>query len=435
MDESTEQKQKLADDSVASHISSFNDFMTWVDSLEELLQKMNGSRGRSRFELYFRGVDNDSYPSDDPSIFRDFGWIRNENILINECLSKNPRDFSEDRTTFDVLVRMQHYGLPTRLLDITKNPLVALYFATKNGEKENGKVVAYFVSDKKIYYPNSPLVALYSNLSYQDYEQWRFESKRETVIRDLIRRASSDVFASDEFYSSQNLEGCCCVKPKMTNERIIRQDGAFLLFGMSFNKEFCPKIFPMEDYLKVDLLARALFLLKESSLDGRFESQEEIESFVEREIENSYSKCYEEYEWKHVEETARREVEKERNEWTKGFSLSVKYFFCLDKKEKRLREELNRNFSRMKYSGFEDIVTSEEVEECRKKFDDAFLKYSRLQSIKEYLKGNGYVMKIESGISEKGKIQKNLERLGITKDKLFPELEVRANILKERFKE
>ena len=40
-----------------------------------------------------------------------------------------PRDFSECKSALDYLVQMQHYGLPTRLLDVTTNPLVALYFA------------------------------------------------------------------------------------------------------------------------------------------------------------------------------------------------------------------------------------------------------------------------------------------------------------------
>ena len=43
-----------------------------------------------------------------------------EATLINEFLTRRPDAFS-GLSDFDVLAKMQHYGLPTRLLDFTTN--------------------------------------------------------------------------------------------------------------------------------------------------------------------------------------------------------------------------------------------------------------------------------------------------------------------------
>ncbi|WP_371929795.1 FRG domain-containing protein [Brevundimonas sp. C43] len=55
--------------------------------------------------------------------------IENEHLLLRDLVAMHPAQFEADSSALEMLVRMQHYALPTRLLDASWNPLVALYFA------------------------------------------------------------------------------------------------------------------------------------------------------------------------------------------------------------------------------------------------------------------------------------------------------------------
>lgn len=81
---------------------------------------------------------NDKYHSDEKTILKHF---------IQEASVFNEQFPPEDR--FHWVQLAQHYGVPTRLLDWTNNPLVALFFACEKQEEEDGVV---WVLHKKRYY-------------------------------------------------------------------------------------------------------------------------------------------------------------------------------------------------------------------------------------------------------------------------------------------
>jgi hypothetical protein len=85
---------------------------------------------RKRENLLFRGVTG-FYYADEPSIFRNEYLSLNENVLYSEFYHTFSLEL-DGLSRFNVLAMMQHHGLPTRLLDASQNPLVALYMACTN---------------------------------------------------------------------------------------------------------------------------------------------------------------------------------------------------------------------------------------------------------------------------------------------------------------
>jgi len=65
-----------------------------------------------------------------PCLLRD-NLFSSEARIIKDAYGRRPAIFREQNTPFERLTKLQHYGLKTRLLDLTLNPLVALFLLAK----------------------------------------------------------------------------------------------------------------------------------------------------------------------------------------------------------------------------------------------------------------------------------------------------------------
>lgn len=105
-----------------------------------------GPRYRYPFGLWFRGEDK-SYPLGNliPGVFRIVDGKVYDEVSMFNVFRLRAGDYRKDNpTTLDWLCLMQHYGLPTRLIDWTESPLVALYFAVRDkaNHDEDGFIYA-----------------------------------------------------------------------------------------------------------------------------------------------------------------------------------------------------------------------------------------------------------------------------------------------------
>jgi hypothetical protein len=181
-----------------------------------------------------------------PKVFRpDVGLYNHEKNAVRDLVSIHPQEFREDETMFDRLVRMQHFELPTRLLDVTTNPLVALYFASaeyeENDEPQDGKVQALFLPEERQRYFDSDRVSCMANLANLTvgekkemaaaYKLDKDEFNEQPVVRRLLWFVRIEKPHFEPKIEPKHLQQPVFVKPKMSNRRIIAQSGAFLIYG------------------------------------------------------------------------------------------------------------------------------------------------------------------------------------------------------------
>lgn len=209
-----------------------------ISEINEVISDLN-----IKGSIFFRGHSDPNYMLQ-PSIQRSASLVNNEHKMYHEILINCPDEFNNCHSHIEKLVKMQHYGLPTRLLDITRNILVAIYFACRSKITGYGEIVLIQEKEANIKYPQSDVVTILASLPnfskiQKDNYKWyakdgsldkRAFNKKVYKLVNEIRLEKPGFVANIE---KKDILDSCIVFTLKNNNRIIRQDGAFILCGLN----------------------------------------------------------------------------------------------------------------------------------------------------------------------------------------------------------
>lgn len=225
---------------IEKHGIEITSVSSFIDEINRLKDELHGSNQ----ELYFRGQKTDFWKVM-PSIFRD-DFLTVEHTLMQMPLLKAPHEFISINNDFEIMTKYQHYGMCTRLLDLTTNPLVALYFACEkygdvcyaevDGKEEkipqeaNGVI---FFNKQYAVSANELSIKIISALSQIELSK---DNTLESILKQLVKKhvISKDdevKWKSEEYYKEfiDFIQNNYIVTPPYSNERLSRQCGMFLL--------------------------------------------------------------------------------------------------------------------------------------------------------------------------------------------------------------
>jgi len=265
-------------------------YSSWADiakSLEEEFTPpevtIDGEGDVIKKAWVFRGLKSACYELK-PAIEREaqsksMEWPALELLVSSEFKSRarmhlNALSVPEDELSW--LALMQHYAVPTRLLDFTYSPFVALYFAVRNSPESKCGVRVWAIDAEAV---NRRFTAIAQQALVEERKR---EGKRRSgrvglTIADQRTNRDSMTTEIDELRKliaellsyprtcrgDLQRQGCvCAASPPALNLRLASQQGAFLLNcaeDRSFNESLIKMMEPCSGWYKIfDLDAGAI---------------------------------------------------------------------------------------------------------------------------------------------------------------------------------
>lgn len=195
---------------------------TTISTISEFIQlvcKLNGEVQNYLYvkndALLFRGQSNKEYALL-PSIGRNRRYtcectiFNEERNLIEMAKYKMPDIFRNDMSPVELLALLQHHGIPTRLMDITENALVALFFACCSNFEKDGEVIVFKCNNRDV--TNYPIINAIADSYRFTKGTWTPLSEFFANVKNqpyfLEQKESNEVFENDEAGGNW-IEKCC----------------------------------------------------------------------------------------------------------------------------------------------------------------------------------------------------------------------------------
>lgn len=212
------------------------DLTSYIQHMSSLRTKYLDFSDPPLCELLFRGHADVDYVLS-PSLARPPHKIENERDLVDLAKYRYPDVFRDDMTPIQLLALLQHYGIPTRLLDVTESALVALYFACCDKLDKDGEVFVFVRENNGV--DIAPVINgiadTYRLTRRSDYDlDWFVDALRSQNYFDEHRHVLTDEMfgTANEFFDiglteseKHDIESCADLQEKIRLRKITWLEG------------------------------------------------------------------------------------------------------------------------------------------------------------------------------------------------------------------